>query len=699
MALFPTSRLPRGLPLPPEWLGRLNVLANGNAFRAIREGLLWVVPVLLLSEVLQLLVALGRHFPLPLSLNSALQAAQPALEHTIPLLIAGAIGYFLALNHRLPRLPVAFLSLSLVAVAAAIMAQHPRLLSVTAVAIALMTPLTLVPLLSFLSRQRWLPKMRQGIVNDNLWETFNILPSGLLAAILFIVGINALSEPLTSLVELTPALPEQANPYLSGLLVSGLNSLLWLLGIHGYHALTPVFLHLQHAVELNAIDLAYTGSATRILNASQMAAFVFIGGSGATFSLALCLALTCRNRTLKLLGLASLPLSFMNVNEILLFGLPIILSPRLAIPFVIAPMLNVLLSLAAISLGFVSPASVPLPMTSPVLLNAYWASGGEINAVLLQVGLIFVSCWVYLPFVRVLDARGSTTETITVRSLDTTFTRLHEEASLYSYDPVSQANTLRHRQAMENRQIRLISEYEFFLEYQPQVSLSEGDCNACEALLRARAPSGQIRAPAEFLQWLERVGLIRDLDLWVAQRAVDQYRRWQAEGFATSISINVTGHTISDPLYRRRLAHILAPVGPGFVVEVTESSLVGDTDEVEAGIRALHDIGVKLAIDDFGTGYSALSYLHRFDIDKIKIDRSFVLASATPRGQRLLDGLLAFSEELELDIVVEGVETEVQREALHTRNDLLIQGWLYSKSLAPEAFRTFVEARRPQYAL
>lgn len=682
------------LPFLHQLPRRLETLANASVARAIREGLLWVVPTLLLSELFLFLVIAGAYLGLPAEIGSMLMRAHRALDTMIPMLIAAAIAYFLSLQHHLPRLPVAFLCLGLVLLATVIFSSHPQLLPVIAIAIALLTPLAVVPFLAGLARQGWMPAVRMGIVNDNLREMLNMLLPGLICTVLFLLAIHALREPLAWLLDYHIAFPDHDSPYLGGLIVTGLNSLLWFFGIHGYHALTPIFQHLDQAVALNALDLSHAGAATRILNSSQLAAFVFIGGSGATFALALCLALACRNQTLRLLGVASLPLAFMNVNEILLFGLPIILNPRLFLPFLIAPMVNLVLSLGVISLGFVSPASVQLPLTSPMLFNAYWASGGEINAVLLQLGLVFISAWIYLPFVRALEQRGNSGEVIAVRSLDTTFTRLHEEASLYSYDPVSQASALRRQYAEENQRIRQIAEYEFFLEFQPQVSPRDGSCPACEALLRARSPSGQIRAPAEFLEWLERVGLIRDLDLWVANAAIEQYWRWQAAGFATRISINVTGHTLANPEYRQRLIEILAPAGPDFIVEITESALLGDVESVKESLLALRRIGTQIAIDDFGTGYSALSYLHQFSIDKIKIDRSFVLASALPRGHDVLDGLLAFGERLGLSIVVEGVETENQRDRLNAGGDLLIQGWLYSRSLSAEDFAAFAEARR-----
>lgn len=670
----------------------LESLACSNFSRAIREGLLWVVPTLLLSDLFLFLATAGTYLDAPEKLVDILLSAHRGLAAICPLLIAAAIAYFLALQYHLPRLPVAFLCLSQVLLSTLMFSGNAQVISVVGIGVALFTPMLMVPFLAYLVRNGWLPAMRMGLVNDNLREMLNMLLPGVVCTALFLLLMHVVREALIWLLDYPTDFFVQGSPYLSGLLVAALNSVLWFFGIHGYHALAPVFQSLDQAVLQNALDLAQGGVAGRILNSSQLASFVFIGGAGATFSLALCLAIFCRNQTLRLLGMASLPLAFMNVNEVLLFGLPIILNPRLLVPFLIAPMCNLVLSLGAISLGLVSPATVQLPMTAPMLFNAYWASGGEFSAVLLQLVLLAISVCIYLPFVKALERRGSGNEVIEVPSLETTFTRLHEEASLYSYDLVNQASSLRRRHAEENQHIRQIAEYEFFLEFQPQVSLRTGTCMACEALLRARAPSGKVQAPAEFLQWLERAGLSGDLNLWVAQAAVAQYYSWQEAGFSACISINVTGCTLGNPEYSRRLVEILTPVGQGFVVEITEGALLGAEDGAKNCLSELRRIGVQIAIDDFGTGYSALSYLHQFNIDKIKIDRSFVLASALPRGQAVLDGLLAFSERLGLSIVVEGVETEEQRACLTARGDLLIQGWLYSRALSAVDYVNFAES-------
>ena len=162
--------------------------------------------------------------------------------------------------------------------------------------------------------------------------------------------------------------------YPGGLIYTFLNSTLWFLGIHGANILQPLMLH------LNEISAANGG----FVNESFLGAFVFIGGSGATFSLILAITLFSKNKTLRLLSYDSVPIALMNINELLVFGLPIILNPRMFIPFLVVPLVNVLTSFFAIYFGWVSLPDAQVPFNALVGLNAYLAMHHDINAVFLQ---------------------------------------------------------------------------------------------------------------------------------------------------------------------------------------------------------------------------------------------------------------------------------------------------------------------------
>ena len=664
---------------------RLADLASAGSLRAMREGLLWVLPCLLLAAAFLISGELARVLGLPEPLVELLVSLYQHLSATMPLLIAASIGYMLAIRYRLPQVPVAFLCLSQVVIAAHLLADSPRAAATLVLFIAIVLPLVNVPLLAHLHRQRWTWLVRHDLVGFNVKDTINMVIPGLLSAGL-LVALLWLMLQLGATAELHVPfdLHSLDSPYLSGMLVSALNSVLWFFGIHGYHAMQPFFAVLDQAVVVNAGLLSHGQPAAYALNSGLLGCFAFIGGSGGTLSLVLAILVFSRSRSLRLLAIAGAPLALLNVNEVLLFGLPIILNPRLCVPFVLVPVLNTLLAVSAVQLGWVAPAVASLPLTSPMLLNAYLSSGGDFAAVALQLGLAGFGTLVYAPFVLALHRRNQGKRSVYLKTFDATFRGLEETGRFHEQDPVTQAYTHAAAQALQLERIRRISQYDFHLEYQPQFSRTTGHCTGCEALIRARDHDGNAHEPWEFLKWLDEAGMMAEVDLWVARQALEQQHRWQQVDFALPITINVTAATLSDEQHSERLLEILAEAGGNISLELTESALVGDVPATHRLIERLHRIGAKLYIDDFGTGYSALSYLHQFKVDVVKIDRSFVVAQRDAHGERLLNGLLRFCEVLELGIVVEGVETREQLDALQSSSELIIQGWYFSPALEGE---------------
>ena len=159
------------------------------------------------------------------------------------------------------------------------------------------------------------------------------------------------------------------------------------------------------------------------------------------------------------------------------------------------------------------------------------------------------------------------------------------------------------------------------------------------------------------------------------------------------MTINISSATLTDAAYGERLVEILAQAHGHVSVEITEDALVGDIQVTRQTIQKLQAIGAKVYIDDFGTGFSALSYLHQFPVDFIKIDRSFVVAQRDPKGAQVMTGMLRFCEALNLGVVVEGVETAEQLAFLNTGAELIIQGWYFSKALPGDQLEGFVRER------
>ncbi|AMS22346.1 PTS sugar transporter subunit IIC [Pseudomonas synxantha] len=673
---------------------RLAVLASTESLRAIREGLLWILPCLLVSAGFLILSECARVLGFNQQVVGFLAGLHNQISSVIPLLVAASIGYMLAIRHRLPQLPVAFLCLVHVVVATFVLRESPRASATFLLFIAIASPLINVPAIAWLHRFRWTRLVNEDLVGHNLKGTINmVLPGAITAVSLVLLLSLLLLIPYVAQWQGPQVLDALQAPYGSGLFVTLMNSLLWFFGIHGVYAMQPLFDVLDKAVVLNGAAQAAGEPVLYLLNSGLLGSFAFIGGSGATLCLLLAILLFSRSQSMRLLAIASLPLSLFNVSEVLLFGLPIILNPRLFIPFSLVPAFNTVVALAAVQLGWVSPAVASVPFTAPVLLNAYLSTHGDLAAVLLQLVLLGVGTLVYAPYVRAMHRQAAEGGTVYLKSLDMTFRGLEEKGRLLEFDPVLASHRTSARQAVELSRIQQISDYEFYLEFQPQVSTRTGLCTGCEALMRARDSQGTVHSPWEFLQWLAQARLMPDVDVWVASQAVRQYQKWKKGGFQLPMTINISSATLKDAAYGDRLVDILAQAHGWVSVEITEDALVSDIPATRQTIEKLQAMGAKVYLDDFGTGFSALSYLHQFPVDFIKIDRSFVVAQREPKGAQVLTGMLRFCEALKLGVVVEGVETAEQLGFLSTGPEVFIQGWYFSKALPGDQLPGFVRER------
>ena len=674
---------------------RLAVLASTESLRAIREGLLWILPCLLVSAGFLILSECALALGFDAQVVSFLAGLHKQISSVIPLLVAASIGYMLAIQHRLPQLPVAFLCLAHVVVATFVLREYPRASATFLLFIAIASPLINVPAIAWLHRFRWTRLVNQDLVGHNLKGTINMVIPGALTALSLVAVLSLLLLiPHVAQIQGPQVLDALQTPYGSGLFVTLMNSLLWFFGIHGVYAMQPLFDALDQAVALNGAALAAGEPVLYLLNNGLLGSFAFIGGSGATLCLLLAILLFSKSQSMRLLAVASLPLSLFNVSEVLLFGLPIILNPRLFIPFLLVPAFNAMVALMVVQLGWVSPAVASVPFTAPVLLNAYLSTHGDVAAVVLQIVLLGAGTLVYAPYVRAIHRQSSDGGTVYLKSLDMTFRGLEEKGRLLEFDPVLATHQTLARQAAELNRIQQISDYEFYLEFQPQVSTRTGLCTGCEALMRARDSQGTVHSPWEFLQWLAHARLMPDVDVWVASQAVRQYQKWQKVGFELPMTINISSTTLKEAAYGDRLVEILRQARGQVSVEITEDALVSDIPATRQTIQKLQAMGAKVYLDDFGTGFSALSYLHQFPVDFIKIDRSFVVAQHDPKGAQVLTGMLRFCEALDLGVVVEGVETAEQLAFLSNGPELFIQGWYFSKALPGDQLPRFVRERR-----
>jgi diguanylate cyclase (GGDEF)-like protein/PAS domain S-box-containing protein len=250
------------------------------------------------------------------------------------------------------------------------------------------------------------------------------------------------------------------------------------------------------------------------------------------------------------------------------------------------------------------------------------------------------------------------------------------------------ANALRWM-SLETHLRRAIERNELSLHYQPQVTIADGQICSMEALLRWRSPElGQV-APSDFIALAEDTGLILPIGSWVIRQACLQNKAWQDAGMPPlRVAVNVSAHQFMAGTLPDVVAEALRESGlePQYLeVELTESVMMHDSEEIAAQLARLTHMGVSISLDDFGTGYSSLGYLSRFMLDKLKIDQTFVRNITTePRSAAIAQATIALAHGLSLVVIAEGVETEDQFEFLKGIGCDEVQGYLFSRPVHPD---------------
>ncbi len=248
-----------------------------------------------------------------------------------------------------------------------------------------------------------------------------------------------------------------------------------------------------------------------------------------------------------------------------------------------------------------------------------------------------------------------------------------------------------HRLELTGELQQALEQEQFELDYQPVVDLHTGSIYGVEALVRWAHPQRGRVAPAEFIPLAEETGLIVPLGAWILRTACEQAGRWNRDlpnRSPVTIGVNVSTRQLHDPTFPELVREVLASTGvppSSLALEITESLLPEDGAAVTERLAQLAALGVHIAVDDFGTGYSALSRLHHFPIDTVKIDRSFITGLERDANKaRLVQGIVSLAESLNLVVVAEGIEHPAQAEALRAMRAHYGQGYLFSRPVAPD---------------
>ncbi len=265
---------------------------------------------------------------------------------------------------------------------------------------------------------------------------------------------------------------------------------------------------------------------------------------------------------------------------------------------------------------------------------------------------------------------------------------------MYSSDMSAGAHS---RLSMENALFNAIAKNELLLHYQPLISAKTGRLAGVEALLRWNHPEYGMVTPAQFIPIAEETGLIGAIGEWVLRTACTQMNEWYARGLPRiPLSVNLSSRQFRQENVAGTISKVLDDTGfdpKNLELELTESLLMDDLVSSKATLAELKALGVSIALDDFGTGYSSLSYLKGFQLDTLKIDRTFIAdLMSSEANASIVRATIALARGLHLKTVAEGVETRAQADFLVKHRCDVLQGFLFARPMEPAAFISFAQA-------
>ncbi|MDR2088106.1 MAG: EAL domain-containing protein [Clostridiales Family XIII bacterium] len=482
-----------------------------------------------------------------------------------------------------------------------------------------------------------------------------------------------------------------------------LSHLFWIFGLHGTNIMEPVVNNVfVPNLELNAEQLAQGLEPTHMYSKEFFDIFVFPGGSGASLCLILAIVfLTKRTNTRQIAIISSIP-SIFNINEILIYGVPIVLNPFFAIPFILTPAVLTLTTTAAMSAGLVPLVTTSANWTTPVLLSGFMATG-SVSGSLLQIFNIFVGAACYGPFVILFqkhkaqegrNALKGLTECV-LAGMQNLTARGDSIGNLARGLAIALKDDLQTALAEDADR----PDCPLFLEYQPQIK-SDGNLHGVEALLRWKHPQlGMIPPPVT-------VALAEDSEIedllcrWTLRRSFRELKNWNKRGLATILSVNLSPTQISDDIAELVARELESnSIDPNMIeLEVTEQLAL--TTASRRRLAQLKELGVRLAMDDFGMGHTSLLYLKEFDLSTLKLDGVLVkdiLDSATSRD--IIKSISHLAEASDIELIAEYVETREQSDMLRSLGVHIYQGYLYSKPLLPDRLFIYWEGLRSSLLL
>lgn len=467
--------------------------------------------------------------------------------------------------------------------------------------------------------------------------------------------------------------------FTGGLFYQFILSLLGAIGLNGHNFLFTIKQNLYESTQQN-IFLWENGEAPlNIISQGFYDAFLAIGGSGNMLSLLLCILIFSKDKCHITLAFAAIPLVMFNINELLLFGLPVIFNPALIIPFVLVPLVSFLLVYVAIAIGMVNPVGAIVDWMTPPLLSGYLATQNSISGIILQLVVIFIGIMIYRPFYLHYSGRNYLLNQQIFNKVEVE--RSHINTFFGDLGNTMSGSVDKHEAG--RRINRMLTKGQFVMFYQPQVNLKKSNQVTFESLIRYQDEYEQIQPPY-FIKDFFQLNAIQYLDKRVIDLVLADVHQ-MLKKHSVIVSINISTKTFSDPTFvayiTERIHYFDVPAN-SIEIEITEEAILENETLINQTIEQLQQIGFKVAIDDFGAGYASFAHLLKYQFDKVKLDRSLLLDTKAEKGKKLYQLLAQISELTGCVIVSEGVENEQEKAFVEACGIYMCQGYLFAKPMS-----------------
>lgn len=477
--------------------------------------------------------------------------------------------------------------------------------------------------------------------------------------------------------------------FITGLFFVFISSVLWFFGMHGSSVLAGVMERFfTHGLEINVLALELGNVPTEILTAEFFYVFVLIGGCGSSLCLLIAIFLFGKHRSNKCLGkMAFIPMLF-NINELMIFGLPIIFNPIMFFPFVLTPVVLFLTTYISMATEIVPVITNSVKWTTPVILGGYIATG-SVKGSLLQIFNLVIGILIYKPFVKIYEQEKINSAINAVVELENTLKESELSGqSIVLTELMDKKGEIAKMLAMDLKYA--MGTEELMLYYQPQYN-NRGTCIGAEALLRWKHNEFGIIYPPLAIQLAEEMGFLSSLEKHVVTKAVNDISFIKKQ-FCVQIKIgvNVSGRTIQTDDFEQflRESFINGALKKGDIcVEVTEQLALKNNGVTEERFGRIKEMGYLMAIDDFSMGHTSLKYLQENHFDIVKLDGSLVMGmNVNSRCKDIISSIIYLSKGLGFKVVAEYVETEMQRSELERMGCMIYQGYLYSEAIPLDKF-------------